>query len=83
MERGAPDSQSSNAGEEGRASSRLSYSVADVCFVVCVVIISSVVGVAFESALAAGLLAVFGGVAAWAIWKEFRHRARHSKEPER
>ena len=68
-----------DAGEKSRTGQWLSVSTADLGFIVCVAVISGAVGVAFENALGAGLLAVFGGMVGWAVWKEFQYRALHRK----
>jgi hypothetical protein len=83
MERGERDARSGDGGEKSSGESWLKVSAADLCFVVCVLIISAAVGIAFENALAAGLLAVFGGMVSWAVWKEFKYRVLPRKEPER
>ena len=69
--------------EQLREKSWLKASAADLAFIVCVIVVSGVVGIAFESTLIVGLLMVIGGMFAWAVWREFRHRVLNGRKPNR
>jgi len=46
----------------------------DLAFTVWVVVLMVVGGFAFESVLLSALLAIFGGLMSWIMWRKFRHR---------
>jgi hypothetical protein len=74
VKQGREDNPNGEAHRQSPATHWLKASAADLVFTVCVVLVSGAIGVAFESAVIGGLIAIIGGMFAWAVWKEFRHR---------
>lgn len=81
------DLHKDTAGIEARTESRASAFAmglsADLAFGVGTLVLSSTLGIAFESSALGIIIGVLGGMFAWAVWKEFQDRVlRRSNENE-